>query len=97
MISEEGAILVNLPSPVRYALHKLIVAGERGGAFKTKASKDLRQVAALISFLAKYQPEDLIEAWTDLDGRGKGWRARFGKGVAMLLSEIPAIEAHLLW
>jgi hypothetical protein len=31
LISEEGAILVNVPNPARYALHKLIVAEERDG------------------------------------------------------------------
>ena len=97
LMSEEGAILVNVPSPARYALHKLIVAGERSGAFKTKANKDVRQAAALVTFLAKYQPDDLMEAWTDLDSRGKGWRTRFEQGVTMLLCAMPEIGKLLLW
>lgn len=97
LISDEGAVLVSVPSPARYAMHKLIVAGLREGAYKVKASKDLRQSASLISFLAKYQPDDLMEAWTDLDSRGKGWRSRFEKGVGMLLREIPEIENSLIW
>jgi hypothetical protein len=97
MLSEEGAILVNVPSPARYALHKLIVAGEREGSFQTKVHKDLKQAASLISFLAKYQPDDLMEAWTDLNGRGKGWRSRFAKGVEMMLRDLPEVEASLLW
>lgn len=35
--STEGAVLVNLPDPARYALHKLLIAGEREGAFRVKA------------------------------------------------------------
>jgi hypothetical protein len=97
MLSEEGAVLVNVPSPPRYALHKLIVAGERGGSFRTKVNKDLRQSASLLAFLAKYQPDDLMEAWDDLEGRGKGWQSRFNRGVEMLLREFPAIEESLLW
>jgi hypothetical protein len=97
MLSEEGAILVNVPSPARYALHKLIVAGERDGSFRTKVNKDLKQSASLIVLLAKYQPDDLTEAWTDLDSRGRGWRSRFKVGVEMLLRAFPEIEASLIW
>ena len=89
LLSDEGAVLVSVPSPARYAMHKLIVAGLRDGAYRTKAAKDLRQSASLISFLAKYQPDELMEAWTDLNQRGKGWRARFEKGEGMLLNEFP--------
>jgi hypothetical protein len=97
LISEEGAILVNVPNPARYAMHKLIVAGERDGSFRTKAIKDLRQSAALITYYAKHQPEDLMEAWTDLYSRGKDWRSRFDKGVDMLLRELPEVEPALIW
>jgi hypothetical protein len=97
LLSEEGAILVNVPCPARYALHKLIVAGEREGSYKTKSRKDIRQSASLIAYLAKYQPDELMDAWQDLDQRGKGWRSRFEKGIEMLLREAPAIAPSLLW
>jgi hypothetical protein len=97
LLSEQGAILVNVPNPARFALHKLIVAGEREGSFRTKAIKDLQQSAALLTYFAKHQPEELMEAWTDLDSRGKGWRSRFNKGIEMLLREIPEIEQTLIW
>jgi hypothetical protein len=66
-------------------------------AFSTKATKDLRQSVALITYYAKHQPEDLTEAWTDLYSRGKGWRSRFDKGVDMLLRELPEVEPALIW
>ena len=97
LLSDEGAVLVSVPSPARYAMHKLIVAGLRDGAYRTKATKDLRQSASLISFLAKYQPDELMDAWTDLNQRGKGWRARFEKGEGMLLNEFPEIKDSLIW
>lgn len=31
--SADGAVLVNLPDPARYALHKVLVAGERRGVY----------------------------------------------------------------
>jgi hypothetical protein len=95
LLSEEGAILINLPSPARYALHKLIVAGERGGSFRTKSNKDLLQSAALIHYLAAHQLEELSDAWTDLNSRGKGWDSRFAKGLAMLTNAYPELVATI--
>lgn len=97
LLAEEGAILVNVPDPARFALHKLIVAGVRDGAFRTKANKDLAQAACLISWFARFQPEDLIDAWQDLQGRGKGWRSRFETGVNMLLRAFPDLMPALVW
>lgn len=37
------AVLVNVPHPARYALHKLLVYGEREGTFAAKSGKDLMQ------------------------------------------------------
>lgn len=97
ILADEGAVLVNVPNPARYALHKLIVAGLRDGSYKTKANKDVRQAASLIAYLSKHLPDDLMEAWEDLRGRGPSWRAKFEKGVALMLIEEPEIEGALLW
>lgn len=97
VLSEEGAVLVNLPSPARYALHKLIVAGERAGSYQTKVNKDLSQAASLLRYLAKHQSEIVMEAWEDLQSRGKGWRSRFEKGVDMLRRALPEIDPALIW
>ncbi len=95
LLSDDGAILINLPSPARYALHKLIVAAERGGSFRTKTNKDLKQSAALLSYLEIFQPEELGEAWIDLESRGKGWTSRFNKGLEMLGKAFPEIPSVL--
>jgi len=95
LLSQDGTVVVNLPSPARYALHKLIVAAERGVEFRTKSRKDLRQAAALLAFMAEYEPEQLVDAWRDLHRRGKGWRTRFAAGRAMLLREVPEIRPVL--
>jgi len=47
----EGAVLINVPSPERFSLHKLVVFGERAGAFRVKSSKDLAQAAHLLAYL----------------------------------------------
>ena len=89
IVCDEGAVTVNAPIPARYALHKLVVWGERNKAFRTKANKDLRQAAALISYFAHHQPEELVQAWQDMVARGRGWKKRVRAGVRALALAYP--------
>lgn len=88
-----NAVLVSVPHPARYALHKLIVYGEREGAFAAKSTKDLRQAASLLAYYREYRPWEIDEAWTDLVSRGKGWQRRAGQGVTALDKLYPEIAA----
>jgi hypothetical protein len=74
------AVVVTLPAPERYAIHKLLVVGERTGAFKSKVPKDLAQAATLIEFFRDTDPGAVREAWEDALGRGTGWRKRAMEG-----------------
>ena len=47
----DSATMVNVPHPARYALHKLIVSGEREGPFQARSRKDLMQGGLLLSAL----------------------------------------------
>ena len=85
----EGAVLVNVPAPERFALHKLIVQGEREGAFRTKSNKDLAQAAHLLAYLGSHRMTALEDALRDLLARGRGWVSRFGKGVRALQAAYP--------
>lgn len=89
VLAKDGAVLVNIPSPARFALHKLIVAGERGPTFAIKIRKDLWQAAALLTYLADHQTHALGEAWLDLHRRGKGWRTRFEAGLQAMQTQLP--------
>jgi hypothetical protein len=86
---DEGAVTVNAPIPARYAVHKLIVWGEREKSFRTKSSKDLRQAAALISYFYRHQPDELVQAWLDMVARGKGWEKRARSGLQALVRAYP--------
>ncbi|HEY8077154.1 MAG TPA: GSU2403 family nucleotidyltransferase fold protein [Labilithrix sp.] len=56
-------VLVNVPHPGRFALHKLAVAAQRsGGASAIKARKDRAQAAALLVALADLDPGALKHA-----------------------------------
>ena len=89
----EGAVVVNVPAPARFALHKLLVNGERKGAFATKSRKDLAQAAHLLAFLWEQERTSLTTARDALLARGKGWQTPFGAGVQALCKAYPALEA----
>ncbi len=92
LFCHEGSVLVSLPSPERYALHKLLVFGERPGALRAKSNKDLAQAACLTAYLWDHRREALAEALKDLLRRGKGWVARYRQGAAALHRAYPGIE-----
>jgi hypothetical protein len=98
IFSNLGACVVNLPAPERYAVHKLIVYGERPVTERTKANKDLLQAASLAGyFLESGQAAIFNEAWRDALGRGKGWRTRATQGQAALLKLAPELTQEELW
>lgn len=79
--------VVSLPAPERYAVHKLLIIGERTGAMRVKTGKDLAQAAALIEYFAHTDPDTLREAWTDALARGSGWRQRALQGLRALQAQ----------
>lgn len=80
-----GVVAVNVPDPARFALHKLIVAGERPAVMQTKATKDLLQAAQLLEVLAEDRPGDIGLAWEALGARGTSW-------VRRVKASLPALE-----
>ena len=58
-------VLVRVPQPARYAVHKLIVAQERDKRFALKAQKDLEQSFDLQKVLEMLDHESLAEAFKD--------------------------------
>ncbi len=93
-----GACVVNLPAPERYAIHKLIVHGERPVAEKVKATKDLLQAASLVNYFLENGQADVINAaWRDVIGRGKGWQSRARQGRDALLRLAPELAQKTLW
>ena len=98
VISNAGACIVNIPAPERYAVHKLIVFGERPVSERTKSTKDLLQAASLISyFVNNAQSEIFNTAWHDALSRGKGWQTRALQGKAALLKMAPDLDVAELW
>ncbi|MFY9345878.1 MAG: nucleotidyltransferase domain-containing protein [Planctomycetota bacterium] len=57
-----GAVLVVVPDPARYALHKLLISQTRSVVQQTKVGKDLHQAALLLEVLAEDRPDDVEQA-----------------------------------
>ena len=55
-------VLVNVPSPARFALHKLVVSRRRPPAFAEKARRDLAQATMLLDLIVDERPGDLALA-----------------------------------
>ena len=92
LLGNLGPIIVNAPPPEKYAVHKLLVYGERSQAMRPKAGKDLEQAATLVAYLSEYDRDALAGAWQDLIGRGKGWRDRAEQGRSALAARHPDID-----
>lgn len=89
LLSGDSATIVNVPHPARFALHKLIIAGEREGAFQVKSNKDIMQAGLLLAALKELQPWEVDDAWADLVSRGKGWTSRAQRGLVALDRQFP--------
>lgn len=96
LLAQRGAITVNAPPPEKYALHKLMVYGERSQSMRVKASKDLDQAASIIAYLSVNDADLLEESWQSLVRRGPGWRSRAESGLAALTKRYPALDASML-
>ncbi len=83
-----AGILVNVPTPERFACHKLIVASRRSRADRQKASKDLAQAADLLMVLLEGRRDHLMDAWQDLLARGPSWGDAALKSLAKLPNPI---------
>lgn len=82
-----GAVLVSVPAPARFALHKLLVATDRPSALHTKVEKDLAQAALVVDTLEEDRPGDLAAAWKAM--RGRGWSKRIRDAVTQLRKRWP--------
>ncbi len=80
-----SGVLVQIPRPERYAIHKLIVANRRqGGPDVTKSRKDRLQADFLIRALAVDRPEDLKAAYHDALSRGPKWQDHIRASLKLL-------------
>ena len=81
VLLDTNPVLINIPQPVRYALHKLIISQVRDMAGDTKRPKDLYQAYQILSVVQENRPFDIKPAWQNLIGRGPQWKKNAEAGL----------------
>lgn len=85
VVTYRSGVLVQIPQPERFAIHKLIVATRRRtGDDALKSEKDRRQAAFLVAVLAEDRPEELRDAYEDALSRGPRWQSRIETSLARM-------------
>lgn len=85
-----------MPTPARYALHKLVVAQRRPATQQTKALKDIDQAVQLVEVLLEFRPGDLTLAWEAALLQPQKFQTEIGRGLKRLPGEVRARLGMLL-
>lgn len=91
IVGRKAQVLANVPSPERFALHKLLVSESRGAAFATKAEKDRRQAVQILEVLMEEMPDEVAPAREDLLARGKGWSDKLARALRKIEKTSPQL------
>lgn len=87
VLLHKSGVPVLVPSPERFAVHKLIVAARRQdtGIAAGKREKDIAQAGALVEALEQLrQGMQLAAAFSEAWERGPGWRTALRQGIGYL-------------
>jgi hypothetical protein len=86
-----GSTLVVIPTPARFALHKLLVSQTRSTVQQTKSAKDLHQAALLLEVLAEDRPDDLTEVTAAFHALGGAVTRKIARGLDAVAKRWPAV------
>lgn len=89
------AVLVRIPDPARFAVHKLLVASNRDRRHATKAAKDRNQAAYLMAYLEQERPGDLTLAVEAALRRGPSWKRRIQAQASLMPFAIEELKEAL--
>ncbi len=80
-------ILVNVPNPARFAIHKLVVSQRRPSAFASKSKKDIDQANQLLEVLFTSAPGSVIAAVDSAREMGKKFFTQYQTAAKLLPKE----------
>lgn len=89
-----AGILVRVPQPGRFALHKLVVSQRRPSAETAKSRKDLAQAAAVLDVLKDVRPGDLEVAADAALKMGRKFMAQLNTAANLLDDELKAVVRY---
>ena len=87
-VPADAGLLIRVPTPARFALHKLVVSQRRPAAFAAKSRKDLAQAAAVLEVLKDLRPGDI-------DLAGKAALRMGNKFVKQMLASAGLLDEEL--
>lgn len=92
VVDGTSATLVVVPTPARFALHKLLVSQTRSVVQQTKGGKDLHQAALLLEVLAEDRPDDLEHAARAFEQAGPAVTRKVVRGLRAATKRWPAVQ-----
>lgn len=95
VIIANTAALVNVPTPARFAFHKLLVAQLRPAAFAAKADKDVLQAVQVLAVLVEDRPGDLALAWEALEALGPAVMKGIQRGLTAVERRARGLRARI--
>lgn len=84
VVSFRGGVLVNVPSPARFAFHKLVISQRRPVSEQTKAKKDIMQAEMLLNVLLEDRPGDIWMVCDMVAKMPKQFQNQLKQGVSKL-------------
>ena len=88
MKGPKGGILVSVPDPARYALHKLLVSSYRPAAETSKKVKDLAQAHQLLNVCLRERKTDLLITYKEAIKHGPKWKKLIGENLPSNVSAV---------
>ncbi len=88
VIPFRSGILVNVPNPARFALHKLVVSQRRPVAQQTKVNKDIQQAEELLTVLLEDRPGDIWIALEATQGMPDKFQQQLAEGMKFLSADL---------
>jgi len=77
-------ILVNVPDPARFAVHKLVISQRRPAAFAAKSAKDIDQARQLLAVLLETRPGAILAAVEAAEKVGAKFIQQYTKATELL-------------
>lgn len=90
VVIAKAGIVVNIPAPARFALHKLVLSQRRPPAWQVKARKDIEQATQLLEVLLEDRPGDIILAKEAALSMSKKFQQQLQLGIEKLNQDLQA-------
>ena len=95
VILANTAALVNVPTPARFAFHKLLVAQLRPAAFAAEAERDVLQAVQVLAVLVEDRPGDVALAWEALEALGPAVMKGIQRGLTAVERRARGLRARI--